>query len=250
MAFDADNTTELRPLTWDGTQAGSEYWLSRDNTAAGAHAITLANLGSLDQNVNINFNADVTNGAPDGDVDWYGIRPINIQENLAMNSLRFGTNTPTSTSNTQNTNEIGSALVLKAGTHVYLGDSLAANTGLSGNTDGSGMILFGRDVNGTSPGSNQYIAGGVLEFGSREAIIVNESGNSAFIRSTINGSGGLTKAGGNTIYLDNSNTYTGDTNIAEGILVLRDQNGLGDSTQVRVEGDGRLSLFGAWHQRH
>jgi autotransporter-associated beta strand protein len=93
-----------------------------------------------------------------------------------------------------------------------------------------------------APGSNQYIAGGVLDFGTREAIIVNESGNSAFIRSEITGSGGLTKAGAQTVYLDNSNSYTGDTNIAEGILVIRDQHALGGSDLVRIENDGRLYL--------
>ncbi|MBE2283551.1 MAG: autotransporter-associated beta strand repeat-containing protein [Prosthecobacter sp.] len=236
MTFDSVATTELRPLKWDGTQAGSEYFLTRDSLTT-PHSITLADLGTLDQNVLINYNVNI-----DGDVDWYGTRPVNIQENLAMNSLRFGTETPTSIVNTNNTNEIGSALVLAPGVHVYLGDSLAANTGLSGNTDGSGMILFARAVDGSTPGSTQYIAGGVLDFGSREIILVNESGNSAIIRSNIVGSGGLTKAGSSTIYLDNSNSYTGVTNIAEGILDLRDQHALGNSSHVNIEGSGQLYL--------
>ncbi|MCF7784977.1 MAG: autotransporter-associated beta strand repeat-containing protein [Prosthecobacter sp.] len=237
MTFDELSPTELRPLKWDGTQAGSEYFLTRDSLTV-AHSITAADLGTLDQNVLINYNVNTS----DGDVDWYGIRPVNIQENVAMNSLRFGTETSTSTTNAFNTNEIGSALVLAPGVHVYLGDSLAVNTGLSGDTDGSGMILFGRAVDGSTPGSNQYIAGGVLDFGSREAIIVNESGNSALIRSNIVGSGGLTKAGSTAVYLDNSNSYTGDTHIAEGVLDVRDQNALGDSTLVKIEGSGQLYL--------
>ncbi|MCB1210197.1 MAG: hypothetical protein KDK97_12760, partial [Verrucomicrobiales bacterium] len=240
MTFDEDNPTELRPLTWDGTQAGSEYFLSRDSLTP-PHQFTQAGLGTLDQNVNINFNTAV-----DGDISqdplgygWYGAAPIAILEDVAMNSLRFGTNTPT---NGTNNNEIGSALVLAPGAHLYLGDSLAANTGLSGDTDGSGMILFGRDVFGSSPGSSQYIAGGILDFGSREAIIVNESGNSALFRSEIRGTGGLTKAGAQTIYLDNSNSYSGVTTIAEGILDVRDQNGLGASNLVVIEGSGQLYL--------
>jgi autotransporter-associated beta strand protein len=237
MTFDSVLTTELRPLTLGDRSTsyagGTEFFQS----STVSHSLTAANLGTLDQNVNIDFDSVV-----DGDVDWYAVRPVNITTHLAMNSLRFGVDTPTSGTVAQNTNEIGGALVLAAGTHVYLGDSLAVNTGLSGDTNGSGMILFGRAADGTSPGHSLYIAGGVLDFGSREAIIVNESGNSAFIRSQITGSGGLTKAGAQTVYLDNSNTYTGDTNIAEGILVVRDQNGLGDSTMVRLEGDGRLYL--------
>ena len=246
MTFDSVNTTELRPLQWDG-DANAEYFLSRTGTVANggiAHQFTQASLGTLDQNVNINYNVLI-----DGDISqdpagygWYGAAPIAILEDVAMNSLRFGTNTPTSTVNTTNSNEIGSALVLAPGAHLYLGDSLAVNTGLSGDTNGSGMILFGRDVLLSNPGSNQYIAGGIIDFGSREAVIVNESGNSALFRTDIHGTGGLTKAGAQTVYLDNSNSYSGTTTIAEGILDIRDQHALGNSNLVVIEGAGQLYL--------
>lgn len=237
MTFDKLNPTELRPLDFD-----TEYLKSSTLVDGGVkHTINATTLGTLDQNLMINYNVDRA-GDPDGDVDWYGNRPVRMTSNSAVNSLRFGVNVPTSTTNAQNTNEIGAALVLNPGAVLYLGDSLAANTGLSGNTDGSGMVLFGRDVTGTNPGRNQYIAGGILDFGSREAIFVNESGNSAFIRSEIRGSGGLTKAGVNHLYLDNSNSYTGETTIAEGLLILRDQNALGGSNIVNIQGSGQLYL--------
>ncbi|MCB1203624.1 MAG: hypothetical protein KDN18_05150, partial [Verrucomicrobiae bacterium] len=247
MTFDDASPTELRPLTWTGTQATSEYFLSRDSLSP-AHQFTRAGLGGVDQNVNLNFNVgiegDIGTGLPGSgsDYGWYGQAPMAILENVAMNSLRFGTNTPSSTVNTNNTNEIGSTLVLAPGAILYLGDKAADSELPAISSSGSGMILFGRDVDGTSPGSNQVIAGGVLSFGSREALLVNESGNSALFRSNIRGTGGLTKAGSSFIYLDNSNSYSGDTNIAEGVLVLRDRNALGASGLVKIEGNGQLYL--------
>lgn len=260
MTFDETNTTELRPLVWDGTPVGSEYFLSREAPSLVApHQFTRAGLGTNDQNVLINYNTDFeagmvaeTNGniigtglgAGADSYGWFGKAPIAILENVAMNSLRFGTNTPTVnvavSGSAQNvSNEIGSALVLAPGARLYLGD---ASDAVVGATNGSGMILFGRDITGSAPGSNQYIAGGYLDFGTREAILVNESGNSAFFRSNIIGSGGLTKAGANTIYLDNSNSYYGNTNIAEGILDVRDQHALGNTNLVKIEGAGQLYL--------
>lgn len=268
MTFDSVNTTELRPLVWDGTPVGSEYFLSREAaTLEAPHQFTRTGLVTNDQNVLINYNTDFEAGmisvlnADDppaekgkiipaglgGGYGWFGNAPVAILENVAMNSLRFGTNTPTvnvvNSGSAQNvSNEIGSALVLAPGARLYLGDK-AADAFLPAITaSGSGMILFGRDITGSSPGSNQYIAGGYLDFGTREAILVNESGNSAFLRSNIVGNGGLTKAGANTIYLDNSNSYYGDTNIAEGILVVRDQNALGNTNLVKIEGAGQLYL--------
>ncbi|MCW0221197.1 MAG: autotransporter-associated beta strand repeat-containing protein, partial [Prosthecobacter sp.] len=58
----------------------------------------------------------------------------------------------------------------------------------------------------------------------------------------ITGTGGLTKAGAQTIYFDNTNSYSGTTNIAEGILDVRDSGGLGNSTLVQTHGSGSLYL--------
>lgn len=236
MTFDSVNPTELRPLDFN-----TEYLLSSSLPVKGLLDGDYTVLYGVNQNFMLNYNVTRA-GDPDGDVNWYGDRPNRITTNVAMNSLRFGTNTPTSTDNSNNTNEIGSVLVLDADVTLYLGDSLGATNGIGLDTSGSGMLLFGRDISGTNPGSNQYIAGGFLNFGTREALLVNESGNSALIRSEIQGSGGLTKAGAYTIYLDNSNSYTGITTVAEGTLDIRDQNALGGSPLVKVEGSGALYL--------
>ncbi|HYF38015.1 MAG TPA: autotransporter-associated beta strand repeat-containing protein, partial [Prosthecobacter sp.] len=235
MTFDKVNTIELRPL------ALSEYLGSRSL----GHTLSVTTLTANDSanpyNKNLNIDYNPGDGL-DPDDNWYGVRPIRLTDSVGVSSLRFGTNTPNAPANAQNNNELGSTLVLDAGTVLYLGDSLAASTGLATNTDGSGMVLFGRDINGTAPDSNQFIIGGALDFGSREALFVNESGNSALIRSEIRGTGGLTKAGANTIYLDGANSYTGVTNIAEGVLSLRHESALGGSARVNIEGNGQLQL--------
>lgn len=234
MTFDTDNPTLLRPLDFD-----TEYLLSQNLVEDGvAHTLNRNTIQGTGQNVMINYN--ITRAVdPDPEVDWYGVRPIRVTESIAINSLRFGTNTPT---NGLNNNEIGSTLVLDPNTVIYLGDK-AAGDGLPEITNtGSGMLLFGRDADGTAPGSNQYIIGGAMDFGSREAIIVNESGNSALLRTEIRGSGGLTKGGAQAIYLDQANTYTGLTTVAEGTMVIRHDQALGGSHQVNVVGNGALYL--------
>ncbi|TDU80756.1 putative secreted protein with PEP-CTERM sorting signal [Prosthecobacter fusiformis] len=234
MTFDENNPTLLRPLDFD-----TEYLLSQNLVDNGiAHTLNRDTIQGTDHNLMINYNTEDPNN-PDPQVDWYGVRPIRVTESIAINSLRFGTRTPTVG---LNTNELGSTVVLDRNAVIYLGDK-AAGDGLPEVTgSGSGMILFGRDSAGNAAGSNQFIVGGALDFGSREAIFINESGNSAYIRSEIRGSGGLTKTGAQSVFLDNANTYTGTTTVAEQYLVVRHSQGLGGSNRVDVVGNGALYL--------
>lgn len=232
MTFDSANPGELRPLDF-----ATEYLLSSNLPTAGLLDSSFTALFGVNQNFMLNYDVN-----RDGDVNWYGARPNFITTNVGVNSLRMGSKAPTSTTNTTNTNDLASVLLLNEGVRLYLGDSLAANNGLGVDTNGSGMILFGRAEDGTTPGRTQIIAGGTLDFGSREALIVNSSGNNAIIRSEISGSGGLTKAGSNTLYLDGTSSYTGTTTIAEGILILRNQHALGNTDMVRIDNSGQLYL--------
>lgn len=234
MTFDKNDPTLLRPLDFN-----TEYLLSENLVQDGvAHTLNRDTLNGTGHNVMINYDIERAVN-PDPAVDWYGPRPIQVTESIAVNSLRFGTNT---TSDGLNTNELGSTLVLRHGTTIYLGDKAAGDGLPEITTGGSGMLMFGRDAAGTAPGSNQYIIGGALDFGSREALLINESGNSSLIRSEIRGSGGLTKLGASAIYLDNANTYTGTTTVAEGTMVVRHNQGLGGSTRADVVGTGALYL--------
>jgi len=140
MTFDSVNTTELRPLDFD-----TEYLQSSRLPVKGIVDGDYTVLYGVNQNFMLNYNVTRA-GDPDGDVNWFANNPNRITVNVGMNSIRFGTNTPT---NGVNTNELGSALVLNADVILYLGDSLGANNGVGFDTNGSGMILFGRE--GASP---------------------------------------------------------------------------------------------------
>lgn len=237
MTFDSADPTLLRVLDFN-----TEYLLSQNLIDHGvAHTMNRSTVQGNDHNLMIDYNV-VRADNTDPMVNWYGPRPVRVTESIAVNSLSFGTNTPNDPGQALNTNDIGSVLVLDPNTVIYLGDK-AAGDGLAAVTDtGSGMLVFGRDVNGQPANSTQYIVGGALDFGTREAILINESGASALIRSEIRGSGGLTKAGAQTIYFDNANSYTGTTTIAEGLIDLRHSQGLGGSTRVEVVGTASLYM--------
>ncbi|MCB1227016.1 MAG: autotransporter-associated beta strand repeat-containing protein [Verrucomicrobiales bacterium] len=232
MTFDSATPNLLRPLDYT-----TEYLWTENLPSPGLMDDTYTATYGVQQNLMVSY--DVSRS---GDVDWYATRPNLITSNIGVNSLRFGTSTPTSSANAQNTNDPGSVLVLDAGVTMFLGDSSAATNCIGTDTHGSGMILFGRDVNGVNPVRNLIIDGGALNFGSREAIIIDESGNSALFRTDIQGTGGLTKSGANTVYFDTANSYSGDTHVAEGILDLRNLDALGSSTKVITDGTGSVYL--------
>ena len=112
----------------------------------------------------------------------------------------------------------------------------------TGGTTISGGTLLLQDVNFTTDVSNYSI----LEFQA-------SSRNVTFI-GAVSGSGSLTKIGSNTLTLGGStgNSYTGDTNVAEGILTLSKSSGLAipgnlnlsafnGSTETRVQGNNQIS---------
>ncbi|HPA21528.1 MAG TPA: hypothetical protein PLU30_27555, partial [Verrucomicrobiae bacterium] len=117
-------------------------------------------------------------------------------------------------------------------------------------TSESGMLLFGRDTGSASgddsPNGNVLIYGGTIDLdgsaNNREAIIHNASGNSAFLRGSVQASQGLTKSGTDSIYLDTANSLGGTVSIAQGTLVARHSRALDGATLVHVEGDGLLEL--------
>lgn len=144
-------------------------------------------------------------------------------------------------------------------------------------TVGSGMVLAaGLGVIGAAaPNVNfnstqaSLIRGGTLQFGAQEAIIQNVaaglnettglftsnrlvasspianqniSASDLTISSTIAGLAGLTKSGPSTVNLSGANTYSGTTNVTEGILRLENNLALGNSHLVVVSGTGELRM--------
>jgi len=117
-------------------------------------------------------------------------------------------------------------------------------------TSESGMLLMGRDTtsaNGdATPGGNVLIYNGTVDLdgtgNNREAIIQNDSGNTLYLRTTIEASQGLTKGGQSSVVFDAPNRLGGAVNIAQANLYLRNGNALNGASEVRVNGDGLLIL--------
>lgn len=179
-----------------------------------------------------------------------------VRQNMSINSLRFG---PTANSAGDS---IGQQSINDGTTITSLSDPLSQILIVDARlTIASGMIssAFFRTGNSTT-GNNANLAdtviqGGVLDFGSREAIINNQNGyvrftdgtiqtGNFFIRSDIIGSGGLTKTGLAQLVMDGYNTYTGVTTISEGTLNLRNGRSAagvgGQGNHFKVEGSGTL----------
>ena len=119
-------------------------------------------------------------------------------------------------------------------------DALSSST-LDLNASDRGVVNF------TVAGNNTYNIGGLM--GSRNitslggnTISLGGNDQSTTYSGTINGTGGLAKAGNGTLTLSGSNTYTGGTTVNSGTLVLgHATNTLADTGAVTING-GVLSI--------
>ncbi|MEN3940426.1 autotransporter-associated beta strand repeat-containing protein [Prosthecobacter sp. SYSU 5D2] len=181
------------------------------------------------------------------------------RQNMTINSLRFG---PLSDSLGNNVGE--NVPYHSATTLTSLVDAHQLQLLVDGTlTISSGMIssaYFTTGNNAVTPNNtgafDTLIAGGTLNFGSREAIINNQNAvirandgtvqlGNLEIRSIISGSGGLLKTGQSPVFLDGRNTYSGVTTVSNGTLFLRNgRHALGaggEGNGVVIEGNGSLS---------
>lgn len=85
--------------------------------------------------------------------------------------------------------------------------------------------------------------GGTLDLGSADLTIEAATGTTASFAGNIAGTGGLTKLGDSTQTLTGANTYTGDTSIGGGTLVL-DFSTAGGPTSSIVSSDSSLNMSG------
>ncbi len=181
-----------------------------------------------------------------------------VLANISFNSLTFA----------QQTTE----LVDKGGNRLLL--EISPDKTL---TIGSGMILHaGLGIIGAAAPNAAFnsiqsalIRGGTLNFGNVEGIIQNVaaglnettgvftsnrlaasspvannniSASDLTISSRITGSGGITKSGPATVNLSGANSYSGNTNVVEGILRLENNLALGNSHLVNISGTGELRM--------
>ncbi len=127
---------------------------------------------------------------------------------------------------------VGAFTLTNSGTTTVNGGAASAtNSGMGG------VIL-----NPTATAST--ITGGVLAFGSSEAVIYNGSGaGNGTIASQITGAAGLTKFGPGTLALTStSNNYTGGTTINSGTLWITNEAQLGTAATININGGATLLL--------
>jgi fibronectin-binding autotransporter adhesin len=144
--------------------------------------------------------------------------------------------------------KIGSGMILHAG----LGIIGAAAPNVSFNSTQSALIRGGTLDFGNTEGIIQNVAAGLNETtgvfssfrqtGSSPIANNNIGASDLTISSSIAGSLGLTKSGPSTVNLSGVNTYSGPTNVVEGILRLENNQALGNSHLVTVSGTGELRM--------
>ncbi|MCA0248161.1 MAG: autotransporter-associated beta strand repeat-containing protein [Proteobacteria bacterium] len=106
------------------------------------------------------------------------------------------------------------------------------------NTYSGGTTLSGVWLTGTTDSLQGNIAA------SANSLVAFDQGTSGTYAGVISGNGALVKQGGGTVALTGANTYTGSTNVYEGILRLGAGGSLSASTSLFILG-GTLDLNGA-----
>ncbi|WP_395736860.1 autotransporter-associated beta strand repeat-containing protein [Prosthecobacter sp.] len=243
----------LRPLS--DAPGSTDYKIISDtgSVSASAGPLDLATAGtSADQNLRfVGITADAIGSGFTSRINSI----LTLDSTLEANSVTFA-------SDTTGTNANG------AGNNVNLmmtqGGTLKINSGVLMFANIGTMDRLGNSSNtGVNLDINNYIIGGNLDFNGKEAIIYagsewaqyNISGNSAYantdgdnttaiIRSSIynTGGNGMTKTGASSVTLEAANYYSGDTTVNYGLLYVRHDQALGQSTRLNVTGGGGLVL--------
>jgi autotransporter-associated beta strand protein len=151
---------------------------------------------------------DVTTWLKDDHVTDDGLGYVGTSNGTILNSLRFDA-------------ADGSAL--------NLGSQLRINSG--------GILVTDNVVNG-SPG----IYGGQLLSGVAEFIVTQDSLRDFTISANLAANSALTKTGNGTLVLAGFNSYTGQTQIQGGVLVVAGGNAIGDNSPVTLSDDRPSSL--------
>ncbi|OYW77035.1 MAG: hypothetical protein B7Z37_05820 [Verrucomicrobia bacterium 12-59-8] len=244
LLSDAPGSTDYKIVSDAGTTAAS----------AGPLDLTTAGI-SADQNVRFVGITNDTIGVGNGFTS-------RVNSILTLDSL-VEANSVTFASDTTGTNTNG------AGNQVNLlmtpGGTLKINSGVLMFANIGTMDRLGNSQNiGINLDINNYIIGGNLDFNGKEAIIyagtewaqyntsdqlnayrnTDSDNSSAILRTSIynTGGNGLTKTGASSVFMEAANYYTGDTSVNYGLLYVRHDQALGQSTRMNVTGGGGLVL--------
>ena len=116
----------------------------------------------------------------------------------------------------------------------------------SGNINMSGLVArqrIGNDITLTTSqtwsttGANGFDINGAVDLGANTLTLSALSGAS-FGLNAVSGSGGITKAGAGTWFVNNATTYTGVTQLNAGTTVLTNAQGFGSTAGATIVGNG------------
>ncbi|MFP4681126.1 MAG: autotransporter-associated beta strand repeat-containing protein [Chitinispirillaceae bacterium] len=249
----------------DGDGTTLSAWKGSGNTATfagsdGSYIISVNDSQGVDSIAFLNTGYTVT----DGTIALSGEMAINAAVDATVNSVVDGTDL----------NKYGSGRLTLGGANTYTGQTNISAGALGAlNADALGTTGQGTVVNS---GASLELEGGVTY--SAESLILNGTGisgsgglhnadghntwpgtvslNSASsihnsdvgdltITGVISGSGSLTKTGTGRLRISGENTYTGQTIISEGDIILANPDGLGATSSGTVVNDGAaLTLAG------
>ncbi len=132
------------------------------------------------------------------------------------------------------TNTFSGGVVLAGGTLSVARDAnLGAATG-SLAFDGGTLQITGTAFTATTRPITWSRNGGGLD--------IADPANTVTLAQSLSGSGGLTKLGSGTLALAGTNIYTGATTLAEGTLLARDGQAIGDRSAVTIAAGATLAL--------
>ena len=86
------------------------------------------------------------------------------------------------------------------------------------------------------------LTGGTITIGTADQSLKVDSGVSATIASTLDGTSGLAKVGTGIAILSGTNTYTGVTTVSEGILELASDDAVNGTSGIQINGASSLQL--------
>ena len=162
------------------------------------------------------------------------------------------------TVNLNGANLFGTGQTTLAGSTLNIATSAALGTGLLTLVSGTiqtatsgGLLLTNAltfdNANVTFAGSNPLLFGGgaaTLTAGTNNTLNVTNTAATAF-NNTISGAGILTKTGSGTLILSGANTYTGQTFVNAGAILVQNSSGLGSTTAATVVASGAaVQLWG------
>lgn len=239
LRFTGDGTVNL---TGANTFAGT-FEVADGTLVAGSSSAFTSNISvAVASGASLTLNTSVLLGTISGDG----------AVNLGGNSLSVGT---TNASSTFSGTISGSGTLIQQlfgtltmqGAQLQMG-GLAVNGGEVTLTGGtvvqSGLVPSIGSAGTLGLGQNIRFAGltgsGTLDTGGK-ILTISSASNSAFAGSIV-GSGRLTKAGTGTFTLSGTNTYTGNTNVNAGTLLLSGGQAIANSGQVIVKRNGTLQL--------